>query len=62
VKQDGEDYFVFIVEEGKAIRKDVKLGATSDEFMELTSGLENGQEVIINPPDSLQNGMEVSVK
>jgi HlyD family secretion protein len=62
VKQDGENYYVFVVEEGQAIRKDVKLGATSDKFMELTSGVKNGQKVIINPPDSLQNGMEVSVK
>jgi HlyD family secretion protein len=62
VKQDGEDYYVFVVEKGKALRKEVKMGATSDKFMELKSGLENGEEVIINPPDHLQNDMEVRVK
>jgi HlyD family secretion protein len=38
------------------------MGVTSEEFMELKSGLEKGEEVIINPPDQLQNDMEVSVK
>ncbi|MGM7720180.1 efflux RND transporter periplasmic adaptor subunit [Metabacillus sp. Hm71] len=62
VKQDGEDYYVYVVEDGKAIRKKVITGATSDEFMEITSGLKNGDAVIINPPDDLQNGMEVTTK
>lgn len=62
VKQDGEIYYVFVVKDGKAIRKEVKLGSASDEFMELKSGLDSGEKIIINPPDSLQNNMEVSVK
>jgi HlyD family secretion protein len=62
VKQDGEEYYVFVVKDGKAIRKEVKIGVTSEEFMELKSGLEKGEEVIINPPDQLQNDMEVSLK
>ncbi|KKI93826.1 hypothetical protein WQ54_01885 [Bacillus sp. SA1-12] len=62
VKQDGEDYYVFIVDDGKAIRKKVTTGATSDDYMEITSGIENGDAVINIPPDNLQNGMEVKVK
>lgn len=63
VKQEGEDYYVFVVENGKAIRKEVKTGAaTSDEFLEIKTGLTKGEEIIRNPPDNLQNDMEVSVK
>jgi HlyD family secretion protein len=62
VKQDGEKYYVFVVQNGKAIRKEVKTGVTSDQFMEIKTGLAKGEEVIKNPPENLQNDMEVSVR
>ncbi|WP_121661234.1 efflux RND transporter periplasmic adaptor subunit [Metabacillus litoralis] len=62
VKQDAEEYYVFVVEEGKAIRKIVKAGAASDEYMEIKTGLETGERVIVSPSNELQNNMEVNEK
>lgn len=62
VKQDAEEYYVFVVEEGKAIRKIVKTGAASDEYMEIKTGLETGERVIVSPSNELQNNMEVNEK
>jgi HlyD family secretion protein len=62
VKQDGEDYYVFVVENGKAMRKKVETGTTNNEFMEIKSGLTKEEEVIVRPPDNLKQDMEVSVK
>ncbi|MFC0270762.1 efflux RND transporter periplasmic adaptor subunit [Metabacillus herbersteinensis] len=62
VKQDGEEYFVFTVEDGKASRKVVKVGVTSDELMEVNEGLKKEDTVITNPTNDLQDGTEVTVK
>ncbi|MGG3891511.1 efflux RND transporter periplasmic adaptor subunit [Metabacillus fastidiosus] len=62
VKQDGEDYYVFTVEEGKAVRKNIKVGVTSGELMEVKEGIEKKDKVILSPSDTLQAGTDVKVK
>ena len=47
---DGEDQaFVFLVEEGKAVRRDVKTGISSDSDQEILDGLDEGDTVVSGP-------------
>ncbi len=44
-----EQTYVFVMEDGKAVRKDVAIGISSDSDQEITSGLEEGEIVISGP-------------
>jgi len=57
-KIDGEDH-VFVVEDGKAARRAVKLGLESTERIEIADGLEPNDLVVVDPGDGLTDGMAV---
>jgi HlyD family secretion protein len=44
-----EQTYVFVMQDGKAIRKDVEVGISSDSDQEITAGLEEGEFVISGP-------------
>lgn len=44
-----ETTYVFVMQEGKAVRKDVEVGLSSDSDQEIVSGLEEGETVISGP-------------
>lgn len=51
---DGDDgaeetAYVFVMQDGKAVRKDVEAGLSSDSDQEITSGLDEGEIVITGP-------------
>ena len=48
-----------MVENGAAVRRDVKTGLSSDTQVEIASGSSEGDEVILNPQD-VTEGMAVS--
>ncbi len=54
VSEQGEDY-VFIVEENRAIRKTVQLGATFDKYFEVKGGISNGDTLVISGQNYLAN-------
>ncbi|MFH0834536.1 MAG: efflux RND transporter periplasmic adaptor subunit [Patescibacteria group bacterium] len=57
--------FVWVVEDGKAVKKTVELGALEGEFVEIKSGLELNQEVIVSGGrvlDDAKDGIAVEVK
>jgi HlyD family secretion protein len=62
IKQEEDHYFVFIIKDGKAVKKEVQIGLTQDQFVEIKEGLTEEDKVIINPPDNLKSGTEVVVK
>ncbi|WP_270181483.1 efflux RND transporter periplasmic adaptor subunit [Alkalihalobacillus sp. CinArs1] len=62
VLQDGDDQYVYAVEGGKAVRKDIKTGSSTAERIEVTSGVTKDDQVVIDPPGKLKDGMDVSVK
>lgn len=62
VKQDGEEYYVYTVENGKAARKNIKIGVTSGKFMEIKEGIEKKAKVILSPSDEIHDGMDVAVQ
>ncbi|WLR43237.1 efflux RND transporter periplasmic adaptor subunit [Bacillus carboniphilus] len=62
VQQEGEDYFVYLVQEGVAIKQPVTVGSTSEEFIEIVEGVTDSDVIINNPDGMITDGMEVSVE
>ena len=53
-----EQSYVFVIQDGKANRKDVEVGISSDSDQEITDGLEEGELVIIGPYRILRHLMD----
>lgn len=60
-EKDGKKY-VFIIENGKAVKRYVKTGLETDFDMQITEGLKAGEQYIKNPPAELKDGEMVKVK
>lgn len=54
-KSNAEQTYVFVMEDGKAKRKDVEIGISSDSDQEIKSGLNEGDIVISGPFRELRN-------
>jgi RND family efflux transporter MFP subunit len=52
---------VFVVEDGKAIARAVKTGIEADNRIQLVSGVQPGDKVIIAGNEKLKDGVEVSL-
>ncbi|RDZ11441.1 efflux RND transporter periplasmic adaptor subunit [Priestia megaterium] len=61
VNEDGEKY-VYVVKDKKAVRKEVKIGETTNKFIEIKSGISSKDKVITNPTKNLTDGAEVTVQ
>lgn len=59
VVDTGEDSRVFVVKEGKALPKNIRIGLESDLYVEVTEGLARGDKVILNPDEHLRKGTQV---
>lgn len=57
--KDGD--FVYVEEDGFAVRKDIVVGISSSEFIEIKEGLKDSDKVIISSVIILEEGMAVSV-
>ena len=55
---DGEDIFVYIIEDGKAVKRDVELGISSDTHYQILSGITK-DDVIIKNTLGLEEGVNV---
>jgi len=53
-----EQTYVFVIEDGKSVRKDVEVGISSDSDQEITDGLEEGELVISGPFRVLRHLMD----
>jgi HlyD family secretion protein len=51
--------FVYTIEDGKAVEKEVKLGLQSDMEAQILEGVKEGDKVILNPSTNLTNGEPV---
>jgi RND family efflux transporter MFP subunit len=58
---DGKS-IVFVVREEKAVRVEVKAGETRDADQIVTSGLKDGETVVLSPPKTLKDGSRVTIK
>ena len=60
--RNGEEWNVFVVVSGKARRREVKIGHLSAEFAEVLGGVEDGERVVLHPPNQLVDGGSVSIQ
>jgi HlyD family secretion protein len=60
--RQGDNWAVFVVEEGRVRRQTVQLGQRNDNEGQITSGLEAGATIVLHPPDTLMDGMRVTVR
>ena len=56
------DNAVFVMLDGKAVRRAVKTGATSSQGVRIEDGLIGGEDLIVNPPAQLKDGDRVRTK
>ena len=56
------DNAVFVVADGKAVRRAVKAGETTSQGIQIVDGLIGGEDLIANPPADLKNGQKVRPK
>ncbi|MDQ3281568.1 MAG: efflux RND transporter periplasmic adaptor subunit [Acidobacteriota bacterium] len=61
VRRDGEQDIVFLVTDGKAERRAVKVVSTEGDNSRLASGVRGGENVIVDPPEKLKDGDRVKV-
>jgi HlyD family secretion protein len=57
--QDGS---VFVVVDGKAVRRPIQTFAKTPQGIQVSHGLMIGEDVILNPPSNLSDGERVRVK
>jgi HlyD family secretion protein len=53
---------VFVVLSGKAVRKQVRISGNTREGMRVEEGLIGGEDIIVNPPETLKDGDKVRAK
>jgi HlyD family secretion protein len=56
------DNAVFIIVDGKAIRRQVQVSGTSQQGATISNGLIGGEDLIVNPPADLKDGQRVRPK
>ena len=56
----GDDWHVFVIESGRARERKVEIGHQSRTDAEVLSGLNEGETVVLHPPNSLADGVRIS--
>jgi RND family efflux transporter MFP subunit len=59
LRKDGDQDFVFVVQDGKAQRRNVTLGGSSGELRQVLGGVNVGDEAIVDTPVGLKDGAAV---
>lgn len=49
VQQKGKETYLFTERDGRVVRQDIEVGRTNDKFVEIKSGLNEGDRVVLNP-------------
>jgi HlyD family secretion protein len=55
----GDKWAVFVVDGGRARERIVELGRRNSTDAQITTGLDDGQAVVLHPPDTLRDGVRV---
>jgi len=59
VRQDGAAATLFVVRDGRAMRRRVVAGPPQGDFVQIWSGVREGEEVVVSPPSTLATGAVV---
>ena len=62
ISRFGQIQRVYVTGKGKAHLRIVRTGETHDDKVQILSGLADGDEVIVNPPVGIENGLSVEVR
>jgi HlyD family secretion protein len=57
--REGEEWHLFVVREGRAVRQRVDIGHVGSGAAEVRGGLRAGDRVVLFPPDALRDGTRV---
>ncbi len=60
--RQGEAWMVYVIEGGKAHRRTVEIGHRSALAAEVLRGLDEGTEVVLHPPEKLEDGNSVTLQ
>ncbi len=60
LRSEGEDLFLYVVQEGKARRVEVETANNDLVYVEITSGLQGHEEIVVASSGSLSEGLAVS--
>jgi HlyD family secretion protein len=60
--RQGDKWSVFLIEEGKARRREVEVGHRSQFEAEILSGIEEGAEIILHPSNQIEDGASVETR
>lgn len=52
---------VYVIEEGKALIRNIETGLEGEDYMEVISGLSEGDVVILSPSDDISDGIKVKI-
>lgn len=55
-------YYVYVVENGKAVQKNIKTGISEGNFVEVISGLEPGEQVVLTGQSLVKEGIAVVIE
>jgi len=56
------DWALFVVEDGRALRREVKVGQRTGLTAQILAGVEQGEKVINHPSDDVENGVRVDLR
>jgi multidrug efflux pump subunit AcrA (membrane-fusion protein) len=63
MRRELNEYYVFLVDkDNKLVRKPFTPGIQSDMYVEVLSGLNAGDKVVLNPTNEMSNGLKVKLK
>jgi HlyD family secretion protein len=60
--RSGSEQHVFVLEDGRAVRTDVRFGVSGIEHFEIASGLEAGQRIVLSDLHAYQHLARLEVK
>jgi HlyD family secretion protein len=60
--RQGDGWAVFVVEDGVARQRTVRLGQRNDVEAQILEGVAAGQTLVLHPPDTLSDGTNVTVR
>ena len=60
LRGDGESTFVWTVRNGQVGRSPVRVGEDFGDTVQITSGLDGGEALVVSGPENLREGMRVS--
>jgi len=55
-----EGWAVYVSEQGKAVLRNIEIGAKNDRFAEVKSGVEEGARIVLYPSDRIEDGARIA--